>query len=140
LQASNPIFSFWQKMEKEEKDRIRYGLVNFERRKHPRFNVDFPAEYRRAEEFGKESRTANASQGGLLLYLQEQMEVGQYLVLRLFFPSGSKLESIEATAEVVWVDLQLGKEWKDYRVGVTFADISPEGLTKLMNFLGSLSG
>ena len=127
-------------MEKEEKNRIRYGLVNFERRKHPRFNVDFPVEYRRAEEFGKESRAANASQGGLLLYLQEQMEVGQNLALRLFFPSGSKLESIEAMVEVAWVDLHLGKEWRDFRTGVTFVDISPEGLTKLMNFLGSLSG
>lgn len=127
-------------MKKEEKEKPRYGLVNFERRKHPRFNVDFPIEYGRTEVFVEDGRTVNASEGGLLLYLSEQMEIGQHLSLKLFFPSGSKLESIETLVEVVWIDIHLEKDGQDYRMGVRFVNISLEDLDKLGNFLESLSG
>jgi hypothetical protein len=37
------------------------------------------------------------------------------------------------------VDIHLGKDWGDYRVGVKFLDISPDDLSKLKDFLRSLS-
>jgi c-di-GMP-binding flagellar brake protein YcgR len=80
------------------------------------------------------------SEGGLLLYLPEQMEVGRHLSLKLFLPFGSKLETIEILVEVAWVDIHLEKDWGDYRTGVRFADISPDGLNKIKNFLRNLLG
>ncbi len=79
------------------------------------------------------------SEGGLLLYLPERVEIGQYLVLKLFFTSGTKLETIETMVQVVWTDIHLAGDWGDYRTGVYFADISSEDLDKLMNFLRSLA-
>jgi len=127
-------------VEKEEKTpKPRYGIVNFEKRKNPRFNVDLPVEYARSSVFVKHGRAVNISEGGLLLYLPEQMKIGQQLVLKLFFPSGTALETVETVAQVVWTDIYLAEDWGDYRTGVCFADISPEDLDKLINFLRGLS-
>jgi len=127
-------------MMKEEKEKPHYGLVNFERRKHPRFNVDLPAEYGRADLFVKQGDAANASEGGVLLYLPEQKEIGERLWLRLFFPSGSQLVSLEALVEVAWRDLPLDKDGGEYRTGVRFVDISSEDVRKLEDLLRTLSG
>ena len=128
-------------MRTEEKgNKSRYGTVNFEKRKHPRFSVDLPVEYSRADLFADHGRATNASEGGLLLYLSEQMEIGNLLRLKLFFSMGSELSAIETLVEVVWVDVHLGKDWGDYRTGVRFVDISTEEMGKLKSFLRSLSG
>jgi c-di-GMP-binding flagellar brake protein YcgR len=118
---------------KEEKEtKPRYGTVNFERRRYPRFNVDLPIEYYEIDSsISHTGHAFNASDGGCLLYLTEQVDIGQHLKVKLFFTSGSDLNTIETLAEVVW---------GDYRCGVKFIDISPEDLNKLKNLLRSLSG
>jgi len=126
-------------MEEKEK-KIHYGIVNFERRKHLRFNIDLPIEYSLLPSpVSQPGRTLNASEGGLLVYLSEKVEISQLLQLKLFFPSGSELNGVELIAEVVWIDIHLGKDWGDYRCGLRFVDISPEGLNKLKRFLRSLT-
>ncbi len=127
-------------MEKEEQtSRTRYGTVNFEKRRHPRFNVDLPVEYARSSLSVRHGRAINLSEGGLLLYLPERIEIGQYLALKLFFTSGAVLETVETVVQVVWTDIHLSEDWGDYRTGVCFADISSEDLDKLMHFLRRLS-
>jgi c-di-GMP-binding flagellar brake protein YcgR len=126
-------------MKKEEKAKSRYGTVNFEKRKHPRFDVNLPIEYVRSDLVTNSGEAINASEGGLLLYLPEKMEIGQHLSLKLFFPSGSELKTIVTLVKVVWIDMHLGENRRDYRAGVKFIDISPGDLEKLRNFLQSLS-
>jgi c-di-GMP-binding flagellar brake protein YcgR len=128
-------------MEKEGKEtKPRTGIVNLERRRYPRFNIDLPIEYYRIDSsIGHTGRGLSISEGGLLIYFPEQMEVSQYLRLKLFLPLGSELNIIEVLAEVVWRDIHLGEGWGDYRCGVKFIDIPPEEITKLKKFLGSLS-
>jgi hypothetical protein len=87
----------------------------------------------------KQGRVINASEGGLLVYFPEQMEIGQHLRLKLFFTSGSELRMMELVNEVVWMDVQIGKDWGDYRTGVKFVDISLEDQCTLKIFLSSLS-
>jgi c-di-GMP-binding flagellar brake protein YcgR len=127
---------------KEEKEtKPRYGTVNFERRKYPRFNVDLPIEYYRIDSsIGHAGKALNISEGGLLIYFPEQMDIGQYIKLKLFFSLGSELNTIETLVEVVWMDIDIGEVWRDYRCGVNFIDVSPEDMTKLKNFLKGLSG
>ncbi len=129
-------------MTKEEREttKLRYGTVNFEKRKHPRFSVDLPAEYSRVDFSAKQGHVSNASEGGLLLYLPEKIEIGNYLKLKLFFSTGSQLNTIETLVEVVWTDLHLGEDSGDYRTGVRFFEISEEDMSKLRAFLKSLSG
>ena len=128
-------------MKKEEKGpKPRYGIVNFEKRKYPRFSVDLPIEYTRSDFGIKHGEALNASEGGLLIYLPEKMEVGQHLSLKLFFSSGFEFNTIETLAEVIWVDVHLGDDWGDYRTGVKFVEILPGDMEKLRIFLKSLSG
>jgi len=127
-------------MKKEEKGaKPRYGTVNFEKRRHPRFNVDLPFEYARSDSVINHGEALNASEGGLLVYFPEKIEVGQNLSLKLFFSSGFGFNPIEALVKVVWIDVYLAEDWEDYRAGVMFVDISPGDLEKLRIFLGSLS-
>jgi len=127
---------------KEEKEtKLRYGTVNFERRKYPRFNVDLPIEYSRIESsIGHTGKALNVSEGGLLIYFPEEMDIGQYIRLKLFLSLGSELNMIEVLAEVAWMDIHLTKGERDYRCGVNFIDVSPEDMTKLKSFLKNLSG
>ena len=124
----------------EKKIKPHYGTVNFEKRKHPRFTVDLPVEYSRSDLFVEQGHAVNASEGGFLLYLTEQMETGNHLRLKLFFTIGSELNAIETVVEVVWVDMHFGKDWGDYRTGVRLVEISTENMGKLKNFLRNLSG
>lgn len=124
--------------EKGKKPRV--GIANLERRRYPRFAVDLPIEYHRLDiPNGQSSRVLNASAGGLLVYLPEEMEIGQQLKMKLFFSFGTELNTIEMVTEVAWMDLHLGEGWGDYRSGVRIIDISPEDMKKLKDFLVSLS-
>ncbi len=125
----------------EEKGiKSRYGTVNFEKRKHPRFNLDLPVEYSRTDLPADYGRAGSPMEGGLLLYLPELMRMGNHLRLKLFFATGSELSAIETLVEVVWVDIHLEKNWGEYRTGVRLIEISAEGLGRLKSFLKSLSG
>ena len=126
-------------MEKEEREgKPLFGLVNFERRKHPRFSVDLPVEYWQINNCkSRPSHTVNISEGGLLLHLSEPIEIGQNLRLNLFIHSGADLDSIEAVGQVVWKDIHVGRD-TDHRTGLKFVDISAEDMDKLKNFLRDL--
>ena len=128
-------------MEKEgEKNQSRYGTVNFEKRQHPRFSVDLPVEYYKiGSPIKHNGRAMNASEGGLLLYFSEPLQIGLYLRLKLFLSAHFTLSAIEMTTDVVWTDIHLGEGWGNYRTGVRFFDISPEDMSKLKKFLLGLS-
>ena len=128
-------------MEPEKKEsKHRAGIVNLERRKYPRFSINLPVEYHRIDSsVNRGGRALNASEGGLLVYFPEPMEIGQHLNLKLFFSLESGLGTVEVLAEVVWVDMHLNEGWGDYRSGVRFLDISPEDVKKLRSLLTALS-
>jgi c-di-GMP-binding flagellar brake protein YcgR len=124
----------------EKKTKPQTGMVNLERRRYPRFIVDLPIEYYRINSsIGHAGRGLSISEGGLLIYFPEEIEVSQYLRLKLFLSLGSESNTIEVLAEVVWRDIHLGQGWGDYRCGVKFIDIPPDDSAKLKNFLGGLS-
>jgi len=116
----------------------RFGTVNFERRKHPRLSVDLPVEYWQINNpKSHPGRTADISEGGLLFYISEEIEIGQNLRVKLFFDSGLKLITMQAQVQVVWKDFRMDKDGY-YRIGVKFVDISSEAMEKLRNFLNTL--
>jgi len=120
------------KTEKEEKETGPHiGTVNFERRKHPRMAVNLSVEYWRVDEPRiRAGCTGDISEGGVLLHLPEEMEVGQDLRMRLFVDSGLDFLFIEALARVVWKDLNFKNEG-DCRGGVKFLDISAKDMCNL---------
>ena len=129
-----------KRVKEKEETRSHVGVVNLERRKYPRFSIDLPIEYHLLPSSPSfTGRALNASEGGLLVYLSQSIEIGQRLKIKLFFASGSDLSSIEVVVEVVWMDIHLGEDWGDYRCGVKFLDISSEDINQLKHFLRSLS-
>ena len=124
----------------EPKPKPRYGIVNFERRKFPRFSVDLPVEHEQIDSFIPAGRVLNVSEGGLLIYFSERMEIGQHLKLRLFFSApGRNLKVIEALVEVVWIEIDADKGLADYRSGVKFIHITQTDMNSIKTFLISLS-
>ena len=116
-----------------------FGLANFERRMHPRFSLNVPMEYNRVDSpTTLPGRTGNASEGGLMIYLPEQLKIGQNLKVKIFFSSHPDINTVEMISQVVWVDNYLGTDGS-YRSAVKFVDISPENVEKLRTILKSLS-
>ena len=115
-----------------------FGTVNFERRQHTRFSVKLPVEYRKNDiPKGRPANTGDLSEGGLLLYVSEPMEIGQELTLKLFFTSERKLTTISARTQVVWKDIRIENDGP-CRIGVKFAEISAEDLKSLKDFINNL--
>lgn len=116
------------------------GFVNFEMRRHPRHAVDLPVEcYRINSPISHSGRAINASEGGLLVYLSEKVEIGQHLKLMLFLGSGSGADTIDMIVQVVWVEIGSPMAMEEYRVGVMIVDISPKDRLELKYLLESLS-
>jgi c-di-GMP-binding flagellar brake protein YcgR len=112
------------------------GVLAVEKRKHPRFSVELPLDYSLVD--GKEiygGIVANASQGGVLVYLPEKIEIGTLLKIEIFYVKGLELDTIKAIAKVVWSDLAAIESWGEHRYGLQFQSIDEKDFGRLLNLL-----
>jgi len=112
------------------------GVLAIEKRKHPRFSVELPLDYVRLN--GKETyggMVANASEGGLLIYLPERMEIGALLKIEIFYVRGLELDTIKIVGKVVWADLAARESWGEHRYGLQFEYIDEKDLNRLTTLL-----
>jgi c-di-GMP-binding flagellar brake protein YcgR len=112
------------------------GVLAIEKRRHPRFSVELPLDYVRVD--GKETyggMVANASEGGLLVYLPERIEIGALLKIEIFYVRGLELDTIKVMARVVWSDLAARESWGEHRYGLQFQNIDDKDFNQLMNLL-----
>ncbi len=123
-------------MEAGEKD-TKLQTEVIEKRRYPRIDIHLPIECDQMK--SSITHTGNISEDGLLIFFPEQMDVSQYLRLKLFFFLDSELNAVKTLAKVVWMDNHLSKDRENYSYGVKFIDISPEDRTKLRNFVSRLS-
>lgn len=118
-----------------EKDKAASPQFAFERRNHPRFLVELPVEYRRANDSSfHPCHTINFSEDGFMVSLSEQMKIGEELEMKIYFSSGSSLNTVATIVKIAWVDSEV-KEDDYYRFGVSFVNISPMDMEKLKEFL-----
>ena len=118
-----------------EESNAKNPRFSFERRKRPRFLMELPLEYRKAD--GPKMRpghTVNFSEDGLMVLGSEQMAIGEKLEMKIYFSSGSGFVTIPAIVKVVWLDID-PKEDGYYRFGVNFINISPVDMQSLKEFL-----
>ena len=124
----------------EKKTRPHSGIVDFQRRRYPRFDVDLPLEYNEVNSsITRHARALNLSEGGMLIHSAEQLEIGRQMKSRLSFPLGSEMNTVEMQGEVVWAKTSLNGVWRDYRSGVRFLGALPKDKAKLSHLLISLS-
>ena len=112
------------------------GVLAIEKRKHPRFSVELPLDYSRVN--GKETyggMVANASEGGLLVYLPERIELGSLLKIEIFYVGGLELNTIKAVGKVVWADLAARESWGEHRYGLQFESIDENDFNRLTTLL-----
>ena len=128
----------------EEKNREdldgKSGIVSVEKRRFPRFNVDLPMKYSEVKVRKKQGGIAHdASEGGLLVYLQEKFPIGTKLKIEVFFSHGFRLTPIKAEAEIVWADIRGPEDWGEYKYGLRFINIGKDEFSKLKGLLDNLS-
>ncbi|MBW2123448.1 MAG: PilZ domain-containing protein, partial [Deltaproteobacteria bacterium] len=82
--------------------------------------------------------TSNASEGGIMAFMGERVEVGTALNVTLVFRLGFSLASMEAPSVVVWRE----DVWKEYlgsyRYGLRFLGLDPANLRRLRRLFGNL--
>ena len=112
------------------------GILAIERRKYPRFVVELPLDYTRAEVADIVGGiVANASEGGLLVYLPERLTIGTILQIQIFYVKDLEFNMLKAIAKVVWCDMAARESWGEYRYGLEFLSISEQEFSKLMMLL-----
>jgi c-di-GMP-binding flagellar brake protein YcgR len=112
------------------------GVLAVERRKHPRFSVELPLDYSRVD--GKEiygGIVVNASEGGILVYLPERMEIGTVLKIEILYVQGLELATVQAIAKVVWADMATRESLGEYRYGLVFHHIYENDYKRLVALL-----
>jgi len=112
------------------------GVLAIEKRKYPRFSVELPLNYSRADgEKPLGGIVANASEGGLLVYLPERIELGTFLNIEILYVRGLELDTIQAVGKVVWCDLAARESWGEHRYGLQFQHIEQKDFTRLTTLL-----
>ena len=120
---------------RQSKLKSKEGIFIVERRKDPRFTLELPMDFsiESVDRYG--GVAANASKGGLLVYLPEAIVVGTSLKIEILFAKGSELNSVRAIAKVVWADLAPREIWGEYRYGLEFQSFQEGDLQKLKRLL-----
>ena len=115
-----------------------YQALLAERRKHSRFQVSLPMEYR-----GKNHSTmwggltGDISEKGLLLLCSQNMAIGTVLKMTVLFTVGYELTSFDVDASVVWKDLQTKAQFRGFKYGVKFIRMAEREKLKLRYFLSA---
>lgn len=125
-----------KKETKEEPPPSRKGVLAIEKRKHPRLFVELPLDYSRKgkkADFG--GIVKNASEGGILVYLPEKIEVGELLKVEIYFAKGLELSTIQGVGKIVWADLAARETWREHRYGLEFHSMPKGMIQKLRNLL-----
>lgn len=119
---------------KKDNDQLqsKEGIFLVEKRKNPRISVELPFDYSLVER-GEAHRgmVADASVGGILVYLLEKIEMGALLRIEIFFAKRTELTTITAIAKVVWSDLAAKESWAKYRYGLQFLSFFAGDLNRL---------
>jgi c-di-GMP-binding flagellar brake protein YcgR len=111
-------------------------VIAVEKRKHPRISVELPVDYSRPN--GKNvygGIVANASEGGVLVYLPERLEIGAVLKVEILYVKGLELNTIKAIAKVVWGDLTTRESLGEHQYGLQFQYIDEEDFQRLITLL-----
>ena len=119
-----------------DKSQSAEGTFVVERRQHPRISVELPLDYSIADpNEHKAGMVADASEGGVLVYLKERVGIGTALNIEILFVKGLELSSIKGIAKVVWSDLAAIEGFGEYRYGLQFHSFHEGDLDRLKKML-----
>lgn len=111
---------------------------NKEKRKYPRYHMDWPLEYRVSDApdaYG--GIVVDGSEIGLRIHSVKEIPVGTRLNIMVIFPNEFQMTNFEVESEIVWKDSCLKDDWEGYQYGLKFIQIREEDLRKLKELLSS---
>jgi c-di-GMP-binding flagellar brake protein YcgR len=118
----------------------RIGVSGVERRRSQRFKVDLTLDYARVKKMRlKAGLAGDASEGGLMIYLQERMKIGTEIYVALLFSLGFELTGVKALSQVIWKGAGSEEGWGRYKYGLKFLQIADEDLRKLKQLRADLA-
>lgn len=130
-----------KKEKKGEKTPARKRGSAIDKRKHTRLFVELPLDYSRKgkkTDFG--GIVKNASEGGILVYLPEKIDVGELLKVEIYFAKGLELQTVQGLAKIVWADLASKETWREHRYGLEFHSMPKGTIQRLRNLLKEVEG
>ncbi len=105
-------------------------------RRHPRYILDLPVEYRMADTPDiRAGMVVNASQSGLLIHSGRDIPNGASVNIAVMFFKGFELNNIEAIAEIVRKNIYCEERWKGFEYGLEIIQMKEEELLKLKELL-----
>ena len=105
--------------------RLRRLWFKNDRRRAPRFRVDWPIQYQRVPPSGSNhAQSRDLSATGVSLIVPERLEVGVLLEVNLTLPG--QLEPCPMTGPVVWSKELRSSGQRLFAVGIQFQGITPE--------------
>lgn len=110
--------------------RLRRFWFQVERRRAPRYRVNWPARYYRPpDESDSESKTRDLSQTGACLVVSERLEIGAILRVELNLPEYPSPTTLPA--QVMWlrevpVRVKQSSDLRSFFVGVRFQKLDPK--------------
>jgi len=108
-----------------------------EKRRHPRFHLDLPIEFRVMDATHvRGAMIVNASETGLLIQSPNGVPAGTKLNIAVLFSKGFELANFEVLAEVVWTKTYLREGKQAYELGLKFIRMLEEDRQKLKHLLG----
>jgi hypothetical protein len=80
----------------------------------------------------------NASETGLLIRTLRDMPIGIKLKIELLFAKGFELSNLQGMVQIIWKDHHVWSDYKGYKYGLHFVQISNENYKKLKLLLENL--
>jgi len=103
-----------------------------ERRRHPRFVIDLPLEYRKVGEANSRGAyTGDVSRMGLLIHSIDDLLTRTELEISIFYANEYRFDIFTVFARIVWKQVHSERKWKGYRYGLEVVRISAENRRKL---------
>ena len=110
-----------------------------ERRKHQRYLIDLPLNFQMTENSNiYPGLSINASETGLLIQTFKDMPIGLRFNIELLFAEGFELSNLQGMAQIIWKDHYVWSDYKGYKYGLQFVQISNQNYKKLKLLLENL--
>jgi CheY-like chemotaxis protein len=120
------------RLKDKNKPKTKEGIILIDRRREPRLGIELPFHYTLVgEKEVQQGVVADASEGGLLVHLLEEIDIGAFLRIEMFSAKWKELITIKAIGKVVWSDLGSRESWGEYRYGIRFISFFEGDFQKL---------
>ncbi len=115
---------------------VRRGIVLFESRKFPREHIEIPLLYSiREDDEDYTHQTEDIIDGGILIYVKDNLDIGTNLDIEIFPPEYCGLKSIKAITQIVWTQLMEAKDGDEYEYGLKFIGMDGNNIMRLKKLL-----